>query len=238
MIFPHCESDSIVQVNDKFRIDVTRSYVSKDEGPILKVEIEPHTGDGFIDVTGTDYSDWYLDWQYTSDGDKIISVKVYTAISPDPEVSVTSTYDVTCLLEADDKLFSKEQELKFHESDIMRYLPQGRNTWKYMIRQAQTMIFDWLYTNGNFNFDGTRIGKDSIVVTDDLRDWSTFLTLRLIMMDMRKQAGDIFEQKMIAYEVKEQRAREKYIIRIDRNKDGVQDNFEGLEVQVKRLVRI
>lgn len=234
MIFPHCETDKIVQVNDKFRIDATRSYTAED--PIVKVEIEPHTGDGFIDVTGSDYSDWYVDWQYSSAGTKTISVKVYTSLAPD--VSVTSTYTVTCLTEAVDELFSDEQELKFHESDIMRYLPQGRNTWKYIIRQSQRMIFDWLYTNGNTNLDGTKIDKTSIVVTDDLRDWSTFLSLRLIMMDMRKQTGDIFEQKMQEYEVKEQRAREKYIIRIDTNKDGVQDNFEGVEVQVKRLIRI
>ena len=193
MIFPHCEYDKTVQVNDKFRIDATRSYVAKGAGSILKVEIEPHTGDGFIDVTGSDYSDWFLDWQYATAGAKVISVKIYTAIAPDPEVSETYTFNISALTEADDKLFSDESELKFHESDIMRYLPEGRNSWKYMLRQAQTMIFDWLYTNGSLNSDGTRIDKESIVTTEDLRDWSTFLSLRLIMMDMRKQSGDIFE---------------------------------------------
>lgn len=236
MIFPHCETDSVVQVNDRFRIDASRSYVPKGSGTVVKVEIEPHTGDGFIDVTGSDYSDWYLDWQYTSAGAKVISVKVYTAVGPD--VSTTSTYSITCLTEAADELFSKEEELKFHESDVMRWLPQGRGSWKFILRQAQTMIFDWLYANGNLNSDGTKIDKTSIVTTDDLRDWSTFLALRLIMMDMRKQSADIFGQKMIDYEGKEQRAREKYLIRIDVNKDGVQSNYEGHSVQVKRLIRI
>lgn len=236
MIFPHCEHDKVVQVNDKFRIDATRSYVAKGAGSIVKVEIEPEAGEGFIDVTGSDYSDWFLDWQYDTAGAKVISVKVYTVEAP--ETSETLTFTLDCLTVADDKLFSDESEMKVHESDIMRYLPDGRNSWKYMLRQAQTMIFDWLYNNGNFNYDGTRIDKDSVVSTEDLRDWSTYLSLKLIMLDMKKQVGDIFEQKAADYLVKEQRAREKYLLKLDLNKDGTQDLFEGTQVQVKRLVRI
>jgi hypothetical protein len=75
-IFGVLESDPIVQVSDKIRLKADRSFVSKDEAAITLVEIEPVAGNGFIDVTGSSSSDWYLDWSYSTDGTAVTSLRI------------------------------------------------------------------------------------------------------------------------------------------------------------------
>jgi hypothetical protein len=53
MIFPLVESEPIVQVSDKTRLSAVKSFKSNDEPAISLVEIEPESGSGFINVTGS-----------------------------------------------------------------------------------------------------------------------------------------------------------------------------------------
>ena len=46
MIFINCINEGLIQVNDKTRIDVSRSFVSGDG--ITDIEIEPEAAAGFI----------------------------------------------------------------------------------------------------------------------------------------------------------------------------------------------
>ena len=111
MIFPKIECDLVVQVNDKFRINASKSYVPKGGLAIVKVEIEPEAGAGYIDVTGAspiNSKNWFLDWEYATDGSKVVSLKVTTNLVGPVEQIVTLT--VNCLLAAEDKLLSSDSD--------------------------------------------------------------------------------------------------------------------------------
>lgn len=236
MIFPKIQTDDIVQVSDKFRIDASRSYISKGEAAITKVEIEAESGSGFIEVTGSaplNPDNWYLDWEYATAGSKVISTKITTDGSP-----TTSTLTVSALTSAVDKLFSDDDDLVQIEGDILRYLPHGRNTFKYIHREAQTEILEWLYTNGYVNvIDDTRLTKDAIIDIQEVNFWSKYLALRLIFQDISNVIGDVFDQKSKMYENDEHKWRQKAILSIDLDGDGTAGPGEGLNLTTRSLIR-
>ena len=64
-IFGNLHLEEKVQVNEKTRIDCTKSFIS-DEAAISLVRIKPEDGGSFVTVT----SDKYLDWAYETAGTK------------------------------------------------------------------------------------------------------------------------------------------------------------------------
>jgi hypothetical protein len=235
MIFPIIECDNVIQVNDKFRIKTDKTYTTPDEEAISLIEIEPDTGLGFINVTGATpvrANNWFLDFQYSTVGDKTVTVRVTTDGSP---VSVTKT--VTVLSAAEDYLYSQDAELVAIESDVLKYVPQGRASFKYVHREAQGQILEWLWTNGYTRSDGSRFQKQDFVDLIEVNYWSRYLTLRLIFDDLSNQTEDIFYKKSRQYESTEHLWRRKSLLKIDVNGDGIQDAFEGYNMATKRLVR-
>jgi len=232
-VFPFIETDSVVQVNDKFRIRATKSYISKGEADITLVEIEPEAGDGFIDVTGGSYKDWFLDWQYATDGIKTVTVRITTDGAP-----VTSTLDVVCLTEVDDYLFSTDQELKTHETDILKYVPEGYNTFKYVHRESQTQMLESLYRIGITDTQGNKLTKDAVIDVDEVREWSRFLTLQFIFSDLSTMIGDYFSGKEAEYREWALESRQKAIMKLDLNGDGSVSQGEGVDITWRRLNRV
>jgi hypothetical protein len=234
MIFPIIECDDTVQVNDKFRISADKSYVTKDEAAISLVEID--AGDGsFIDVTGSapiKASNWFLDFQHSTPGSKTVAVRVTTDGSP-----VTVTKTVTVLTAAQDYLYSKDSELVAIESDILKYMPAGKASFKYAHREAQGQILEWLWTNGYWKSDGSRFVKTDFIDLIEVNYWSRYLTLRLIYDDLSNQTEDIFFKKARKHENTEHLWRRKAMLKIDVNGDAIQDPYEGLDMTTKRLVR-
>ena len=86
-IFVDCINEEIIQVNDKTRIDVSRSFVSG--ATITDIEIKPESAEDFISVFNSDQEQWFLDWAYNSPGDKVISVR-----ATDGSSTVTSTFSI------------------------------------------------------------------------------------------------------------------------------------------------
>lgn len=232
MIFPHIESELIVQVNDKTRISAIKSFTSKDESEITLVEIRPDGAESFIDVTGDKQSDWYLDWEYATDGDKTITVRITTDGSP-----VTETKTLTVISAADDKLFSRDSELTQHESNILKYVRPGRNTFLDFHRRAQTEILEWLDLKGYHDDDGNKLTKDSIVDVSEVRYWATFATLRLIFNDLWNSQGDSFKAKAEMYTSKEDAARAKIKFRVDLDGNNEIGDGEFLRTNSPWLVR-
>jgi hypothetical protein len=234
MIFPIIECDDIVQVDDKFRISADKSYITKDESPISLVEID--AGDGnFIDVTGGSPirpGNWFLDFQHSTSGDKTVAVRITTDGSP-----VTVTKTVAVLTAAEDYLYSKDSELVSIESDILKYVPAGRSSFKYAHREAQGQILEWLWTNGYTRSNGSRFQKEDFFNIIEVNYWSRYLTLRLIYSDLSNQVGDVFDSKAKAFENTEHLWRRKSLLKIDVNADGEQGLFEGYDMTTKRLIR-
>jgi len=183
MIFPVIESDGVVQINDKFRINAINSYKTPNEATWTKVEIEAESGAGFIDVTGDvtkakPEKNWFLDYQYTTAGTKTVSLRITIGATVE-----TVTSNITALTAAQDNLFSNDDLLKEQQSDIHKLLPDGTATFKYKHRAAQNFILDWLWNNGYVKRTSSGIEpflKSDIIDIDYISDWSTFVVMRML----------------------------------------------------------
>lgn len=226
-IFGHLELEEIVQVNDKTRLDARKSYVTSDEAAITLVEIEPEASAGFVDIT----SNKYYDYQYATDGDKTVSLRITTDGSP-----VTLTKTLTIITEADDKLFSSDSELLPYEPGILNYVRQGRNTFLDVHRASQDRIITWLDEQRIWDVNGDRLTKDAVVDILEVNDWSKFLTLRLIFEGLSNATDDIFHEKALRYGEMEKRARERASLRLDLDGDGENDAAK-VNLRAAQLVR-
>jgi len=228
MIFPVLKLEDVVQVNDQTRLDATKSYKTPDEAAITLVEIEPEPGAGFIDVT----SSKYLDYQYSSDGDKDVTVRITTDGAP---TQLTKVLSITSV--ADDKLFSSDEELTSHEPDILNYVAPGRNSFLNVHRNAQDRILTWLDEHRITDQNGDRLNKDAIVDTQEVNDWSKFMVLRLIFEGLSNSVEDIFSIKAQKYSDMEAKSRNRSQLRLDRDGDGSTDDESPVDLRTFRLVR-
>lgn len=231
-VFPSVEIESTVQVNDRTRIDASKSFASKGEAAISLVEIDPEGTSNFVDVTGSTSSDWFIDWEYSTEATYSVSVRVTTDGLP-----VTKTKDITVLSEANDKLFSSDSDLTAHEPDILNYVPTGRNSYKNIHRRAQERILAWLDERGYTDSSGDRLTKAAIVDTQEVKEWSTFMVLKLIFEGLSNSVEDIFATKAKEYQAKEDSVRHRLRFRADFDGDGEIDNGENFSFSSVGLYR-
>lgn len=232
MIFGVIQTDDKVQVADKFRISAVKSYVSKDEAAISLVEVQPEAGGDFIDVTGSSSKDWFLDWQYSSAGDKVITLRITTDGSP-----ATVTKTVTAVTESTDNLFSDDDDLKLIDNEIFNYLPDGRATYKYMHREAQKNILEHLYSSGYRAANDTRIEASHFTDIADIKHWSKHATLALIYRDLSTIDDDIWERKAIKHESEAQKWASPIAMKFDYNGDGTLQKNEVLNLASIEVTR-
>lgn len=231
-LFPNLRTDATVQVDDKLRLDASGSFKTDDEAAITAVEIEPDSGAGFVDVfDASEVNNWFLDFAYSTGGTKTISVRLTSDGAP-----VTKTFSVEVLSVADDALFSTDQDIIQSESEIHRFLPDGRNSYLYVHREAQRLILADLNQRGIRKNDGSKLDKTDILDSTDVREWSKYLTLKMIFMDISDREDDVFMQKCINYGQKAFLARDSFIA-IDFNDDGEKQDNEELESGSTELVR-
>ena len=227
-IFPNLEIEKKVQVDDKTRINASKTYVSTDEAAVTLMEIEPEAGSGFIDVTSLQY----LDWQYSTDGDKVISLRVTTDGSPE---SITKTLPIISV--ADDKLFSEDSELLPYEPNILQWVRDGRNSFLDVHRAAQDRIMKYLDENGFWDSNGDALTLDAVTDIAEFNDWSKFMTLKLIFEGLSNATDDIFHEKALRYRELEFRARDRAILRVDVNGDATTTNEESFEMRNIELLK-
>ena len=233
MIFPNIQIENTVQTNDKTRIDSTKSFISKDEDAITLVEIEAESGSGFIEVGAPGLSkDWFLDWQYATTGTKTVSTRITTSGAP-----VTSTSTLTVLNATDDALFSSDSDLTALEHDILKWVPPGRNSFKNYHRKAQSLIMAWLDESGYTDVNGDRLGKDTFVDMEEIKYYSSALTLSLIFSSVSNTVDDVFLQKSKQYESMALSHRNRLILRLDTDGDGNVDRNEGISIKTVNMVR-
>ena len=226
MIFPILKCENIVQVNDKTRLDATKSFQSPYEAAVTLFEIEPESGAGFFAV-GTSK---YLDWAYSSAGEKTATVRITTDGSP-----VTSTQTLTIISEADDKLFSNDQDLITMEDDILRLLRPGRASFLDKHRMAQFKIIDALDQMGLTDGFGNKLTKLDLFDATEVNEWSKYLTLNLIFASATSEANDVYMTKAAEYLKMAQLASKRAGIRFDTDQDGSEDMRPDL--YSARLVR-
>ncbi len=135
----------------------------------------------------------------------------------------TITREIQVISELADKLFSSDDRLRKHESDVMKYLPEGRATFKDVHRRAQTLILAWLDTQGFIDNLGDKITVDAFVDTEEVAEWSTMMTMRLIFESVHNAKDDVFEAKAKKYTELENFYRNRATIKMDLDQDGVAD---------------
>jgi hypothetical protein len=231
-IFPVLETEDIVQEIDKTRLNAVKSFVSKGVTAITLVEIEPEAGYGFIDVTGTSYKDWYLDWSYSGPSrSETISLRVTAGTTS----TITKTIQV--LTAADDYLFSVDQDIMALEPDILKWCPEGKNSYLNIHREAQKKIIDWLDESGVTDTEGNKLTKEAVVDVSEVRSWSRYLTLSLIFRSIYNAVDDVFSDKSKYYETLAKKASDRAILRLDLDGDGEINLGEAIVVMSKDLVR-
>jgi len=226
--FPVLNTDEVVQVGDKFRLDATGCFAAGGAS-IQTVEIQPEGTGSWIDVT----SDKYLDWVFTTAGAKTATVRV----TDDSSAQTTATASITALSEADDKLFSTDAKLKQHQSDIHKFLPECRSSFRFQHRRAQTLMLDWLAKEGYTDSLGERITKDAMVVNEDVESWATFTCLKLIFEDASNATDDVFAAKAKTYDGLAKAARDRSVLSLDEDGDGVAEVQEGINTRGATVVR-
>lgn len=219
-MFPNLIVDNLVQLSDMFRLDGSKSFVGSGE-TITEVNIYPD----FANNPATKFNvyvedcpeEWVLDWAYDTAGDYVARVELVTGSG-----SKAKDYNVKAIDEAEDNLQSSDSMLYAYESELKRYIPAGRNSWKYLHRKALEEILDYLFRNGKRNSDGTRIEKSQLI-GDKLEKWSTFETLIMIFQDIKSSNIDLFNEKIADYSEARNQARKIYMFEYDENKDGQVD---------------
>lgn len=233
-IFPVIESEDTVQLNDKTRIDATKSFATQDESSINVVKIKASSGEDFISISSTTSSDWYLDWQYSASGTHTITVLVEAGAA---SASAQFTKTISAVTAASDNLYSNDNDLRVHEPDILQYVPDGRSSFLNIHRRAQELMIDWLNRQGFVDDNANPLTKSAVITTSEVREWSTFLTLKLIFEGLSNAIDDIFAAKAKRYHRKMTESRKRALVRLDLNGDGTQDDLEGLDLANGRVFR-
>lgn len=233
-IFGNIEVEAVVQVNDKTRINCAKSFVSKDEAALTLVRIRPEASEAFIQVSGSPVlsKDLYLDWEYTSAGSKTITLELTTDGAPQ-----TYTKTITVISAADDCLYSADSDLVAIEPDILKWIPTGRNSFINIHRAAQGLILDWLDSIRVWRKDGSKLQKQDLKLTDDLKQASIYTTLELIFMGISNKTDDVFLQKAREYRSKALDVKNRGRIQADFNANGTLDQREDVDMKSFVMVR-
>lgn len=232
MIFPVLEVESTVQIDDKTRLNGSKTFVSKDNVAITLVEIEPEAGAGFIDVTGSSYKDWYLDWAYSG-----VSRDVTVTLRVTAGSTVSFSKVVSVLTDADDMLYSNDQDIIAIESDILKWVPEGRSSYLNVHREAQIKIIDWLAEANITDVYGNRLSKDRIIDIEEVKSWSKYLTLSLIFRNISNSIDDIFSEKAKYYTSVAKDKADRTKVRLDLDGDGQTSRAEDVNLQSRDLIR-
>lgn len=231
MIFINCITEELVQVNDKTRIDISKSFVSGDA--ITEIEIKPETTENFISVFSLDQNDWFLDWSYATDGEKTISVRAQDGTS-----TITQTFTINVITEANDNLYSSDAQIFAIESELKNYIPDGRNSYKNLHREAQSRILNYLDRKRIWAEDGSPLNKNQINLNREVQKWSLYETIFMIYSDLFISVGDKFAEKVNQYKSLRNYERDRGAIRIDKDSSGAIDvNTEIQELKSFRLIK-
>lgn len=230
MIFPNLRFENIVQVNDKFRLFAGNTFSTPDE-EITNILVRPEAVASFIPIFNSNDSKRYLDYAYSTLGNKTITLRVVS-----DQQTLDIDYELSCLSEEQDKLFSDDNDLFPYEPDVFRYLPPGKNSFKYAHREAQTKIVEFLDEQRIWKRNNKAFTKEDLIDITEFRRWSLFQTLLIIFESSQLNVGDIFQEKREQYEKDMRTARNRASIRLDVDGDGVIDE-QPVNIRTTMLVR-
>lgn len=219
MIFVNLKHENVVQERDRLRLDARDCFSSPDPQELQGIEVRAEAGGDFFDIT----SDGFLDWSYTTSGEKVVTVRC-----SDGDTDFDRDFTLMVISEEDDMLYSDDQKLKVHEPDILKWIQEGRNSYKDVHRRIQTLILDDLDRAGYVDDFGNKITKEHLIDKEEVTEWATFWALKLIFEGLSNATDDIFHDKALRYKALRDRAKKRAVLRLDLNLDGKLDKGEHL----------
>jgi hypothetical protein len=168
--------------------------------------------------------------------EKEVTVQLTDTTSP---VALTETITKTILVisETADHLFSNDNKLRGREATIMNYLPGGHSSWKYLHREAQRQIMEWLDKEGHLDRLGDKLTVKRIQDVEEVQPWATVLALKLIFESLHNSVDDVFKDKAKVYAGEIPANRDRMIVRLDLNQDGTVDRGEQIDTRSCLVVR-
>lgn len=232
-IFGNIELESMVQVNDKTRINCSKSFVSKDNASVTLVRIKPESTGSFITVSGSPVlaKDFILDWEYATSGTKTVTLEITAGVLQ------TFTKTIEVVSASSDSLYSSDSDLTAIEPDILKWIPSGRNSFLNVHRAAQGLILDWLDSIRVWRNDGTKLTKADLKLTDDLKQLSIYTTLELIFMGISNKVDDVFLAKAREYRAKSLDVKNRGRIQADFNGNGTLEKEDAYDMKSFRIYR-
>lgn len=135
-----------------------------------------------------------------------------------------------------DSLFSNDADLITWEPDIMSWVQSGRSSFLNIHREAQDQIIYWLDKEGYVDIYRNKYTKYAIIDVSEVNEWSTFKALEIIMWGISNKKDDVFLDKYFEYKKMGAEARNRAILRLDVDNDGVADTGEQVDIKFGEIV--
>lgn len=211
MIFLKNIYESVVQVGDKTRIDLSKSFANGETIDLYEVSFDDIT---YIDIT----TNKYLDWAYQTDGEQTVYIRLTGS-----DTTINPNFTVTVLTEAQDKLFSSDQDLLSSENSITGFIRDGRDSFLDIHREVQRRIIRRLDELKIWDKNGDPLTKDAVVNVEEVRDWAKYYALEIIFGSIANVVDDIYSVKSKNYKKLREQAEQHCIVRLDLDGDTESD---------------
>lgn len=162
--------------------------------------------------------------------------KISIAVGNGTQSNTLSVYQ-RVFSEDGDRLFCEDGDLMAHEPDIMKWVTEGRASFKNVYRRSQKLIISWLDKEGYVDVYQKKYDKHDIIDLEEVKQWSTFMSLRLIFQGLSNAVDDVFDRKSREYLSQENSARQRAVLRLDVDGDGEADVGESLSISSGSLFR-
>ncbi len=93
----------------------------------------------------------------------------------------------------------------------------------------------WIEEKGFINQFQDKYTKWDIADLSEVKQWATYMALRIIFEGASNSKDDVYIQKMAQHTSNELAAQQKCVLRIDLDKDGRVDKWETLDINSVRL---
>lgn len=200
-----------------------------------------------LPVTGANAAASILPWiEFDADttaltshtGEKVKEIPYYISYRiTTTDGTTTKDKIIRVISSSADRLFSSDDDLKAFEYSIYNYLPAGRASFLNVHRQAQSNILEYLDRNGYVDTNRTKFTRESVIDTQELKEWSKYMALRLIFEGVSNDKDDVFRKKASHYESLEIAARSRAVLRLDIDNDGDSDVGEEVDVRSGFIAR-
>ena len=167
---------------------------------------------------------------------RTVSVKITNSDDPTPATNTISE-TIEVVSEIGDNLFSTDQQLVKHRHDVLKYIPDGRSSFKNMHRRVQELILAWLDTEGYVDYNSNKFTAESLVDVSEVSDWATMYALQLIFEELSNAIDDVYAEWAKKYEASAKVLKQRAILRIDMDNDGALLTGEGVDIRSGVVVR-